>query len=245
VKPSRLLIVADAHLGAAPPTAEAAFLEFLDNVPGETDALVMVGDIYDYWFSYSHLVPRRNFRVTAALTTLARRIPVSFVGGNHDRWGDSFWEKDAGIRFSPSRLTLDFDQRSVLVIHGDGLHEERRGAKWMHEATSSRWLIAIYRRLHPDIGFRIADRLGHNLDHGVAHPEEVEAAYRRQAAWARATMAQQPTLGAVIMGHTHRPAVEETAPGQWYINPGAWLDGYQYATLDNEGARLHRFNYPA
>ncbi len=245
MKPSRLLIVADAHLGAAPETAETALLDFLDTVPTGDDALILVGDIYDYWFSYRHLIPRRNFRVTAALANLARKIPIAFVGGNHDRWGDTFWQRDAGISFSPSRLELDFDARQVLVIHGDGLHEERRGARWMHQATSSRWLISIYRRLHPDIGFRIADRLGHNLDHGVAHPEEVEAAYRRQADWARATLHGNPALRAVIMGHTHRAAVEETGSGQWYINPGAWLDGWQYASLDGEGARLHRFTQPA
>ncbi len=245
MKPSRLLIVADAHLGAAPEATESAFLEFLDTIPDDDDCLVLVGDIYDYWFSYRHLVPRRNFRVTAALANLARRIPVAFVGGNHDRWGDSFWESDAGIAFSPSRLELDFGGRKVLVIHGDGLHEERRGARWMHQATSSRWLISIYRRLHPDIGFRIADRLGHNLDHGVAHPEQVEAAHQRQASWARETLADNPGLRAVIMGHTHRAAVEEAEPDQWYINPGAWLDGWQYATLDSEGARLHRFSSPA
>lgn len=235
-------MVADAHLGAAPPAAESALLEFLDAIPRQGDCLVLVGDIYDYWFSYRHLIPRRNFRVTAALANLARRLPVAFVGGNHDRWGDSFWADDAGVTFSPHDLEIDSAMGKVLLIHGDGLHEERRGARWMHAATSSRWLISAYRRLHPDFGFRIADRLGHNLDHGVAHPEEVEAAYRRQAGWAAARLSADPGLAAVVMGHTHRAAAEEPVPGRWYVNPGAWLDGLQYATLDRDGAALHRFS---
>ena len=238
----RLVILADAHLGAAPADDEAAMLRFLDTVPREGDTLLLAGDIFDFWFSYRRLIPRRNFRVTAALTTLARRIPVAMIGGNHDRWGDSFWRDDAGITFEPHRLRLPYHDQHVLAIHGDGLHEERPGAAWMHKATSSRLVIGLFRSLHPDLGFRIADKLGHNLDYGVAHPEVVAAAAERQQRWAVAQLQGDASLRAVIMGHTHREAAVEALPGRWYINPGAWLDGHRYATLDTTGAHLHTFD---
>lgn len=239
---SRLVVVADAHLGAAPAEDEEAFLAFLDAVPTQGDTLLLAGDIYDYWFSYRKLVPRRNFRVTAALTHLARRIPIAMIGGNHDRWGDSFWEEDAGIRFAPHRLTLDHELGRILAVHGDGLHEERPGAAWMHRLTSWPAVIALYRFLHPDLGFWLADRMGHNLDHGVQHPEAISAAAERQGRWATATLHDDPGLTAVVMGHTHRGAAVEVAAGRWYLNPGAWLDGHRYATLDRSGATLHRFS---
>lgn len=234
----RLLIVADAHLGAAPAADEEALLAFLDEVPQRADALLLVGDIFDYWFSYDRLIPRRNFRTTAALAHLARRLPVAMVGGNHDRWGGTFWEQDAGIRFAPHRLEFAFGDRSALAIHGDGLHEERPGAAWMHRLTSSRAVIRAYRFLHPDFGFWIADKLGHNLDFGDAHPTIVQAAAARQQAWATRTLEASPALGAVVMGHTHHPVAAECAPGRWYVNPGAWLDGHRYATLDAAGPTL-------
>ena len=159
----RLVILADAHLGAAPADDEAAMLRFLDTVPREGDTLLLAGDIFDFWFSYRRLIPRRNFRVTAALTTLARRIPVAMIGGNHDRWGDSFWRDDAGITFEPHRLRLPYHDQHVLAIHGDGLHEERPGAAWMHKATSSRLVIGLFRSLHPDLGFRIADGISERV----------------------------------------------------------------------------------
>src|SRR5690606_968348 len=102
----RLVILADARHAAAPADDETALPRFLDIVPREGDTLLLAGDIFDFWFSYRRLIPRRNFRVTAALTTLARRIPVAMIGGNHDRWGDSFWQDDAGILFDPHRLDL-------------------------------------------------------------------------------------------------------------------------------------------
>lgn len=238
----RLVVVADAHLGAAPPEDETALLEFLDTVPRVGDTLLLAGDIFDYWFSYRRLIPRRNFRVAAALAMLARRLPVLMIGGNHDRWGDSFWRDDAGIRFDPLQLRFDHGSHQVLAIHGDGLHEERPGAAWMHKATSSPLVIAVYRLLHPDLGFWIADKMGHNLDYGETHPEAVAAAAARQQAWAVGRLREDPTLAAVVMGHTHREAAVEVEPGRWYLNPGAWLDGRRYAVLDASGARLLRFN---
>lgn len=241
MNPSRVVVVADAHLGAAPAADEEALLDFLETIPHPGDTLLLAGDLFDYWFSYKRLIPRRNFRVTAALTNLARRLPVVMIGGNHDRWGDSFWQDDAGIRFSPDQLRLTSHAGDVLAIHGDGLHEERPGAAWMHRATSSRPVIALYRLLHPDLGFWIADKLGHNLDYGEAHPEAVAAAAERQLRWARTTLQNDSGLRALVMGHTHRSAAVEVTPGQWYLNPGAWLDGHRYATLDATGATLLQY----
>lgn len=240
--PDRLVILADAHLGAAPPPVEDALLAFLDSMPSRGDGLLVAGDLFDYWFSYHRLIPRRNFRVAAALTHLTRRLPVFMVGGNHDRWGDSFWDKDAGIRFAPHRLHLDASGRDVLAIHGDGLHEERRGARWMHRLTSMPAVIAAYRLLPPDLGFWLADQMGHNLTFGAAHPDVLRRAAERQLAWATECLTRQPTVGALVMGHTHVPAAVEMFPGRWYVNPGPWLDGHRYATLDADGAALHQFS---
>ena len=237
-----LIIVADSHLGAAPDGDETAFLEFLDRQIAPGDTLLLAGDIYDYWFSYRRLIPRRNFKVTAALTHLARTNRVLMVGGNHDRWGDTFWSRDAGIEFAPHELRFVHGETPVLAIHGDGLHEERKGAGWMHSLTSNRLVIGAYRLLHPDLGFWIADRLGHNLDHGFADPASVLAAAARQLDWARGRMAEEPSLRIIAMGHTHHASLTECSPGRWYINPGPWVGDRSYAVVRDGIPTLHRFN---
>jgi UDP-2,3-diacylglucosamine pyrophosphatase LpxH len=57
-----------------------------------------------------------------------------------------------------------------------------------------------------------------------------------------AQLQDDPTLRAVVMGHTHREAAVEALPGRWYVNPGAWIDGHRYAILDDTGAHLHTFD---
>lgn len=111
----------------------------------------------------------------------------------------------------------------------------------MHRLTSSPAVIALYRFLHPDWGFWLADKMGHNLAYGETHPEAVTAAAERQLRWATKSLRDDPRPHALIMGHTHREAAVEVTQGRWYVNPGAWLDGHRYATLDAAGAKLHHF----
>lgn len=238
----RLIVVADAHLGSAPPADEEAFLAFLDVAPTLGDSLLLAGDIYDFWFSYRRVIPRRAARVTSAIIHLARRFPVAMIGGNHDRWGDTFWSHDVGVEFDPWQLRLQIAGRETLAVHGDGLHVERATATFLSRLLASPAVIATFRLLPIGIGFRIADRLGHDPEFAANRPEVVADAAARQLLWAQHRMTSDPSIGALIMGHTHREAAVEVAPGRWYLNPGAWLDGHRYATLDASGATLSRFS---
>ena len=69
----RLVIVSDAHLGEAPADVEEALLAFLDRVPSLGDALLLNGDLFDFWFSWRRVIPRRGFHVAAGLRDLRRR----------------------------------------------------------------------------------------------------------------------------------------------------------------------------
>lgn len=238
----RLIVAADAHFGSAPPADEEAFLAFLDAAPGLGDALLLAGDIYDFWFTYRRVIPRRAARVTAGIIHLARTFPVMMIGGNHDRWGGTFWSQDAGVMFDPWEMRIAVADRPALAVHGDGLHVERPTASFLSRLLASPPVITTFRLMPTELGFRIADRLGHDPSFAGRHPQIVADAAARQLRWAEARLASEPALGALIMGHTHRETALEVRPGQWYLNPGAWLDGHRYATLDHDGATLLRFS---
>ena len=236
-----LVVVSDAHLGVTPPAVEEALLAFLDTVPTLGDCLLVNGDLFDFWYSYGHVIPRRGFHVAAALARLARRLPVLMVGGNHDRWGGDFWERDLGVRFHPHRLTFRVGDREVAAIHGDGLTETRRRAVLLHRLINHRVTSAAYRVLHPDLGLRLVDLLSPHLgDHTQDEATLAEAA-RLQRHWAEALLAREPSLGLVIMGHTHRASLGGNGRGGEYLNPGAWFDGLRYAVAGPAGCELRRF----
>jgi UDP-2,3-diacylglucosamine hydrolase len=236
-----LVIVSDAHLGVAAPGTEQALLEFLDAVPTLGDCLLINGDLFDFWFTYSRVIPRRGFHVAAALAGLRRRVPIVMVGGNHDRWDRDFWARDLGLCFSPHRATFEIGRRTVTAIHGDGLAEPRWQAKLIHRAIQHPATAAVYRVLHPDIGLRLVDLLSPVLgDHTVDEAKLTRAA-ARQREWAERLLAEDARVGLLVMGHTHRPVLEEPAIGRQYLNPGAWFDGFRYAVATESGAELRTF----
>jgi UDP-2,3-diacylglucosamine hydrolase len=236
-----LVIMSDAHLGVAPSGTEEALLQFFDAVPTLGDCLLINGDLFDFWFTYSRVIPRRGFHVAAALARLRRQLPIVMVGGNHDRWDRDFWERDLGLSFSPLQATFAIGHRTVRAIHGDGLAEPRWQAKLIHRMIQHPATAAVYRVLHPDIGLRLVDLLSPVLgDHTVDEAKLTRAA-ARQREWARQLLADEAGVGLLVMSHTHHAVLEETAAGRQYLNPGAWFDGFRYAVATESGAELRTF----
>ena len=237
----QLVILSDAHLGATPPPVEEALLAFLETVPSLGDSLLVNGDLFDFWFEYRRVIPRTGFMVAAALAALRRKVPIVMVGGNHDRWGGDFWRQDLRIEFHPLSTRLAVGARQVMAVHGDGLTEQHWSAAVMHRLTSNRLVVGAYRALHPAIGFWLADRMSHGLGNTTRDPSILDRAAVRQKIWAEQTLSDNPDLGLVVMGHTHRPALSEPVAGRQYLNPGAWLEGFRYAVATERGAELKQF----
>ena len=91
-------IVSDAHLGVASPQIEKSFVGFLRGLAGEAVTLVINGDLFDFWFEWKTVIPRRSFRALAALADLRDAgVEILWVAGNHDCWGGEVLREDIGI----------------------------------------------------------------------------------------------------------------------------------------------------
>jgi UDP-2,3-diacylglucosamine hydrolase len=237
----RPVLVGDAHLGRSSTETERAFLAFLDTVPSLGDGLILTGDLFEFWFAYGRAVPRRGSRVVSALAHLRRSLPILLVGGNHDRWAGSFWEDEFGIEFAPREGRFEWQGRAGVVLHGDGITEAHWSARVLQSLLRHPGTVALYRAVHPDLGMWLVDRLSGYLGDRERTPEEVSASAARQQVWARARLAAEPAISMLVMGHTHRAVVAEMEPGRWYVNPGAWFDGYRFAVAGDCTVTLAQF----
>ena len=239
---SRVIVVADAHLGQVPAATEAAFHAFLDQVPQPGDHLLINGDLFDFWFEYRAVIPRKHFASVAKLQAVrARGIPITFVGGNHDRWGGDFLRRDLGIAFHGGEAELDLVGRRAFVAHGDGFTEQHWGGAVMHRVTRHPVTIALFRLLHPTMGFWIADLFSQHLADNTRDRAVLDRAAAAQRQWATDFLERRPDIGLVIMAHTHRPVVETLPNGRTYLNPGAFLDGGRYAVVTAGTVELKQF----
>ncbi|HEV8263503.1 MAG TPA: UDP-2,3-diacylglucosamine diphosphatase [Gemmatimonadales bacterium] len=239
---SRVIVVADAHLGQVPPAVRAAFHSFLDEVLQLGDHLLIIGDLFDFWFEYPSVIPRKHFATAAKLQQVrARGIPITFVGGNHDRWGGSFFRNDLGIDFFGGEAELEFAGRRAFVAHGDGLTEQHWTGKLMHRFTRHPATVAVFRLLHPTIGFWIADLFSRHLADNTKDRAVLDRAAAAQRQWGADFLARRSDIGLVILAHTHRPVVDTRPDGRAYLNPGAFLDGGRYAVVTQERVELRQF----
>jgi UDP-2,3-diacylglucosamine hydrolase len=239
MKAERVLVVSDAHLGGVPAAVDAAFHAFLDEVPQAGDHLLLNGDLFEFWFEYRSVIPRRAFPTLARLAAVRRRgARLTVLGGNHDRWGCGFWEAELGAAFHPREVVLDLAGWRALVAHGDGLAEPHAGARVLHAITRHPLTASLFRWVHPDLGHGLVRRASRVLGHRTRNPEVIARSAAAQADWARGLLGSREDLDLLVLGHTHRPALVAVADRRWYLNPGAWMDGFRYAVITDRGPEL-------
>ena len=199
------------------------------------------GDLFEFWFEYQSVISRAAFPTLDALAAVRRAgVELTLTGGNHDRWGGPFWREQLGARFHAGAVELELAGLRALVAHGDGLVDGELGARLLHRVT--RWPLTakLFRALHPDVGYALVRRLAPLLA-GNRDEDAVRRAAASQCEYAERLLAERPELDLLVLGHTHWAAIVEAGLRRWYLNPGAWCDGWRYAVVDRHGPRLEQF----
>ena len=174
--------VSDVHLGLQvgdPAGREAAFVRFLKGIdPQQTEALYLLGDIWDFWYEYRDVVPKGYVRVLGALTDLLDAgVQVYFFQGNHDIWTYRYFE-ELGLQRKVQPLVTTIGGKKFCLGHGDGLGPGQHGYKFMRGAFHNRFLQRCFSTLHPWLAFRLGQgwsrrsRLGKNIGYDFKGADE-------------------------------------------------------------------------
>jgi UDP-2,3-diacylglucosamine hydrolase len=237
------IVVSDAHLGVGTGDATAAFHRFLETVPDRCDHLLINGDLFEFWFTYRSVIPRSVFPTLAILSKVRHAgVRLTITGGNHDRWGASFWEEEMDAEYHDYPAEVDLAGWRAWVAHGHGIVELDATGRVMHRITGHRVTARTFRLLHPDLSFWLVGRLSRLLIKRRRNEEVVALAAAAQAEFARKMLKERVDLDMVVFGHTHRQALDAFDKKRWYLNPGAWIDGYRYAVISREGPTLQQFS---
>lgn len=238
------LIVSDIHLGAVPDSTERRFRGFLAHAGSTASGLLINGDLFDFWFEYRSVVPRKHYRVLAALRDVVEAdVPVWFVGGNHDGWAGSFLSEEIGLRILDGPVEMKLGGRKALVAHGDAVGEGDLAYRALRRFIRHPVTVGAFRLLHPDLGSRIADRVSSTEEkaHGQGGGQHRSAAIR---AWGIAALRARPDLELVVAGHAHLPELVEVAPGRHFVNAGDWVTNYTFVELPAGGEAPRLATWP-
>lgn len=228
--------VSDVHLGlqvADPAAREARFVKFLRGLPGNTESLYLLGDIWDFWYEYRDVVPKGYVRVLAAIEDLIERgVKVYFFQGNHDVWTYSYFEELGMVRLTQPAL-VEISGKKFCLGHGDGLGPAPVGYKFLRSVFHSRVLQALFSMLHPWIAFR----LGNNWSKGnrLARKEEYVFKGEEEPLYQfAADFAQKNKVDHFVFGHYHVDVTMMLPSGASFNILKDWMDGSPYLYFDGE-----------
>ena len=152
--------VSDVHLGlqvADPAARERRFADFLRSLPEDTEAVYMLGDIWDFWYEYRDVVPKGYIRVFAAIQELLDRgVKVYFFPGNHDIWTYSYFEELGMTRLEQPAL-VEIGGKRLCLGHGDGLGPVPFGYRCIRSIFHCRLLQILFSTLHPWFAYRLGN----------------------------------------------------------------------------------------
>jgi UDP-2,3-diacylglucosamine hydrolase len=228
-------IVSDAHLGVASPQTERSFVAFLRGLAGEARSLVINGDLFDFWFEWKTVIPRRSFRALAALAELKDAgVDILWVAGNHDAWGGEILRDDVGISYISGPWEGTIAGWRVRVEHGDGLRDkEDRGYRLIRPVMRNPLAIKAFRMIHPDWATSLA--------HGSSNASRTYRAKdegRGLRSYAAEQLSKARTFEVLVYGHSHVPALEKMESGGVFANAGSWLDAPTFLRVTDEALEL-------
>ncbi len=234
------LFVSDLHFGKSDKESERRkeqdFLDLIAFVSNDLDALFLLGDVFDQYIEYRHLVPKGFVRLQAAVGQLVESgTPVTYIVGNHDPWHLDYFRDELGVAVHSGPTAVTFGERRLYVAHGDRLGERasERLIKRITRGAVAGWLYRTF--LPADTGFRFARWVKRRWEED--EPEQATVDHLRKHA--RALLFND--FDAVILGHSHVPEHLHTNEGE-YINTGSWHHGRTFALADHAGIRLGRWD---
>ena len=235
-----LYFITDAHLGAGADTLERekALCRLLDDIAPKAAKVVFLGDMFDFWFTYRHVVPKGYTRLLGRMAQMSDEgIEIHFFVGNHDMWMFDYLQKEMGIVMHDEPEVMVFDGKRFLVGHGDGLgHLDRTYdiLRWIFRNRVNQRLFSI---LPEWMTFGIAARWSQKHRSGKLRkkPEILEFQGDDNEGiilYCKERMMKEH-FDYCVFGHRHTPLLKEISTPEGvtatYCNVGDWLIHRNYS----------------
>ena len=198
----RTLFISDLHLDASRPEATARFEKFLAATAPGSDALYILGDLFEYWVGDDGLTLEFPHRIAGTLKATASQLPVSFMHGNRDFLVASEFSAATGVQLIPDPTTVGLYGRKTLLMHGDTLcTDDKEYQAFRAQVRNPAWQRAALAR---PLKERVA------MAQGLRADSEDAKAGKSMEIMDVSTRAVEEAFAScgcdlLVHGHTHRP----------------------------------------
>lgn len=243
---SKIYFASDLHLGV--PNREKSlvreklFVQWLDEIKSDAEAIYLVGDIFDFWFEYKKAVPKGYVRLLGKLAEISDSgIPIHIFTGNHDMWLFDYLEDEINAHIYREPIEISLKGKRFFIGHGDGLGPGDNGYKLIKKIFKNKLCQWLFERIHPNLGISIAQYWSKKSR--IANGEKDES-YHGEKEWlTQFCKGKMKTIEVdyFIFGHRHLPLEVDLGNNTTYINLGEWVNYNSYAVFDGKKLELKRY----
>lgn len=224
--------LSDAHLGISPegvvPHREERLVELLNQWRGNASHVVLVGDLFEFWYEYSYYIARDHFPLFMALWNLVHEgTEVHLICGNHDFAYDKFFPEVLGVQVHKS-LVLEIQGKRLFFKHGDGVAKSDGGYRFMRKILDFPLNQFLFRQLHPDWGMALARFVGRK-SRKIGESRKIRL--EEYLNWGNEVL-QQENCNFCIHGHHHISGIWKVDNGT-VASAGEWIWNPAYLQLEN------------
>ena len=241
----KVYFITDAHLGSGGDSLERERMlcRLLDSIKDDCKTLMLLGDIFDFWFTYRYLVPRGHVRLLGKLAELSDSgVEIHFFLGNHDMWVFDYLTEEFGAIVHEEPVVMELYGKRFLIGHGDGLGHTDCWFDFAKFFFRSRVCHKLFKMFPSAFTFGIAHRWSdgnkrkhakHDMLHYLGDNREGIVIYCKQR------LATE-YFDYCVFGHRHTPLKMELHSTHdprptIYVNVGDWLHNRNYAVLTPDG----------
>jgi len=242
---NKIYFASDFHFGvpdhALSREREDLVVSWLEEIRKDAAEIYLIGDVFDFWFEYSAVIPKGFIRFQGKLAELADSgIKIALFKGNHDMWMFDYFVKELGIQVISDELILERNGKKFYLHHGDGLgpgDAKYKILKKIFRSTFCQWLFA---RIHPNFGVRIAKKWSKYSRLQNNQKEEFQDLSKEWLVSYCKELLLKEHYDFLIFGHRHLPLDVQLGNSR-YINLGEWMNFNSYAVFDGENLELRYF----
>jgi UDP-2,3-diacylglucosamine hydrolase len=242
----KLYFASDFHLGVPDYVSSRAredkIVRWLDMIKADAAEVFLMGDIFDFWFEYTTVVPKGYIRLFGKLAELSDAgIKLYLFKGNHDMWMFDYFKQELNATMIDNELELERNGKKFYLHHGDGLGPGDAKYKMLKKFFRSRLCQWLFERIHPNLGVGVANRWSQH-SRIVQGGNEVRKNIEQE--WLVAFSREQLKVqhyDYLVFGHRHLPLDIQLNAQSRYINLGEWVNYFSYAVFDGQKLELKYF----
>lgn len=233
------LVIADLHLSANTPEINACFYQFLKDNAGKHEALYILGDLFEVWFSDRDPEPV-NASVARAIREFSATTPVYYIHGNRDFMLGRHYAKKANMTLLPEELSVDLYGRKCLLMHGDQLCIDDVDYQKFRKKSRSWW----WKLIVGSLPFSVKQNMAKNIrqrSKEAQNYKSLEIMDVNQQEVER-VMADRK-IDYLIHGHTHRPAIHQLPNNKQRCVVGDWYTQGSVLQITPENIELSTLTF--